>query len=346
MPITGRPARAASRTAGPRPVCRSVREPWPKLPTPGTSTRSARRTASGSVGEGGLVAAGRERAHHALEVVDPVIHHRDHSAPLVEGTPVTRGSGAIAAVERPGERLERGLDDVMRVVPPHQVEVRGEPGIEYQRAEEFRREEDVVVAQHLPLGDVDVVVQERPAAHVHHRADQRLVQRHEGVAVAADPGTVAQRLGDREAEGDPDVLHRMVPVHVEIALRLDREIEQRVPRQRLEHVVEEPDAGAHRGLAPAVEGDPHEDLGLLGRAPQLTHSAHAVASQDRLQRGQHRVHVFRRADRDPEALGQLGAARDVAHQDAVLLQQPPEELPRRERPAADQHEVGRRSGTP
>ena len=48
IPITGRPAAATSRTASPRPVVERFRVPWPKLPTPGTSTRSAARTSSGS----------------------------------------------------------------------------------------------------------------------------------------------------------------------------------------------------------------------------------------------------------------------------------------------------------
>ena len=47
--MTGRPRSAASRTAAPRPVASSVRDAWPKCPTPGISTWSARRTSSGSV---------------------------------------------------------------------------------------------------------------------------------------------------------------------------------------------------------------------------------------------------------------------------------------------------------
>src|ERR671914_2896497 len=60
-------------------------------------------------------------------------------------------------VERPRKSLERRLDDMMRVVSPNQIEVYGEPGVEHDRAEELRGEEDIVVAQHLPLGNIDVV---------------------------------------------------------------------------------------------------------------------------------------------------------------------------------------------
>src|SRR6185437_7281373 len=48
-------------------------------------------------GQHGLVARRREGAHHALQVVHPVIDHGDHSVPLVDGTPVTRGSRVVAA---------------------------------------------------------------------------------------------------------------------------------------------------------------------------------------------------------------------------------------------------------
>src|SRR4029077_5796131 len=47
--------------------------------------------------EGRLVPAGSQRPHHASQVVDPVIHHRDHNTPLVDGTPRTRGSSAGAS---------------------------------------------------------------------------------------------------------------------------------------------------------------------------------------------------------------------------------------------------------
>ena len=94
---------------------------------------------------------------------------------------------------------------------------------------------------------MSIVVREiGPAGHVHHRADQRLVERHERIGVAPDPGPVAQRLRDRQAQRDAGVLDGVVAVHVEVALGLDGEVQQRVPGERLQHVVEEPDAGAHR----------------------------------------------------------------------------------------------------
>jgi hypothetical protein len=49
MPMTGRPAAAASQIAVPSPDAWRLRDAWPKFPTPGTTTWSARRTWSGSV---------------------------------------------------------------------------------------------------------------------------------------------------------------------------------------------------------------------------------------------------------------------------------------------------------
>ena len=53
-----------------------------------------------TLGDSYMVAGGlpEARADHALQVVHPIVHHRDrHSVPLVDGTPATRGSRDVAA---------------------------------------------------------------------------------------------------------------------------------------------------------------------------------------------------------------------------------------------------------
>ena len=52
--------------------------------------------------------------------------------------------------------------------------------------------------------------EERPARDVDRGVQQRLVHRHEGRPVADDPALVAERLAQRLAEADADVLHRVV----------------------------------------------------------------------------------------------------------------------------------------
>ena len=93
------------------------------------------------------------------------------------------------------------------------------------------------------------------AGEIDHHPRQRLVERHVGVAVADQAALVADRLADRLAEGDADVLDGVVAVDVQVALGLDLEIDQAVAGDLLEHVVEEADAGGELGGAGAVEVD-------------------------------------------------------------------------------------------
>ena len=64
---------------------------------------------------------------------------RGYSAPLVEGTSVTRGSIATACAQRPGQRLELALDDVVGVAAgvehPH---VQADPRVEGEGLQHVR----------------------------------------------------------------------------------------------------------------------------------------------------------------------------------------------------------------
>ena len=55
-------------------------------------------------------------------------------------------------------------------------------------------------------------------------------------------------------------------IDMEIAVRLDRDVDAGVPRQQIEHVVEEADAGRNVCHAGSVEVHRHLDVGLLGLA--------------------------------------------------------------------------------
>ena len=71
----------------------------------------------------------------------------------------------------------------------------------------------------VPL-DVDHGV--GPAAQVQRHQAQRLVHRHVAVRGADDARPVAQRPVERLAQADRHVLHRVVRVDVQVALRLRR----------------------------------------------------------------------------------------------------------------------------
>ena len=66
----------------------------------------------------------------------------------------------------------------------------------------------------------------RPAAEVDRARRERLVHRHGRVAVAGDAAAVAERLVERLAEHDADVLGRVVRAGLEVARRLDVEVER------------------------------------------------------------------------------------------------------------------------
>ncbi len=92
-------------------------------------------------------------------------------------------------------------------------------------------------------------------------------------AIAPDAALVAQRLVQRLAQHDADILDRVMVVDVQVALGMHRQVENRVARQLVQHVIEEPDARAVLVLPGAVEVERHRHLGL-GRLPRLCRLAH------------------------------------------------------------------------
>jgi hypothetical protein len=122
-------------------------------------------------------------------------------------------------------------------------------------------DDDVLLALRLAL-----VHDVRTARDVDDGLHERLVERDGGVPEAGDAALVAERLADRLAEDDRDVLDRVVGVDVGVAVGGDREVDERVLREREEHVVVERHPGAHLAAAGAVEVDAHLD-GALGRGP-------------------------------------------------------------------------------
>ena len=91
----------------------------------------------------------------------------------------------------------------------------------------------------------------RPPGNVDRGARHRLVHRQMHVGVAGDALHVAERLLQRGAERDADVLDRVVLVDVEVALGLDGDVDQAVAGDLLQHVVEEADAGRESGPCPS-----------------------------------------------------------------------------------------------
>lgn len=66
------------------------------------------------------------------------------------------------------------------------------------------------------------------------------------------------------AQDDPGVLDSVVVIDLDVALRIDDEIESPVFREKGQHVVEKRDPGGDRRGAGPVNDEPEADVGLAG----------------------------------------------------------------------------------
>ena len=108
--------------------------------------------------------------------------------------------------------------------------------------------------------------EERPPRHVERDPGQGFVHRQQAVGVAGQAALVAERLGQRLAQGDADVLDRVVIVDVAVALGPNGEVDEGMTRQLIEHMIEKADAGRDVGNARPVEIEADLDARLLGLA--------------------------------------------------------------------------------
>src|SRR5258708_31591510 len=77
---------------------------------------------------------------------------------------------------------------------------------------------------------------------------------------------VAKRLGERLAEGDANILDCMVIVDMAIALGPNLDVDQRMERQLIEHMIEKTDASRDIGKARPIEVDADLNARFLGLA--------------------------------------------------------------------------------
>ncbi len=91
--------------------------------------------------------------------------------------------------------------------------------------------------------DLLIVDQRRTAAEIHRDNRQRFIHRLDEITGAIDAAAVAERLGEEIAEDDAGIFDRVVLIHIEIALRVQFEIESAVLAEKLEHVIQKANAG-------------------------------------------------------------------------------------------------------
>ena len=83
------------------------------------------------------------------------------------------------------------------------------------------------------------------------------------MTVACDAALVAQRFRDRLPKRDAAILHRVMLIDMKIAVCMKRDIDARMPRKLLQHVIEETNTGGDRKSAGPIEVDLDGDRGLF-----------------------------------------------------------------------------------
>ena len=153
--------------------------------------------------------------------------------------------------------------------------VQREEAVAGQRAEEFLDQLGVHRAQHRPL-EAHAPAQIGAARKIDHRIHQRFIHRHAGLAETGDPAFLADRIGQRLAEHDADILDRMVCIDMQIALGLHIEVEQPMPGECRQHMVEESYPGVDVGFTRTVEVEADENIGLGGFTAEVGSACHGV----------------------------------------------------------------------
>ena len=110
-------------------------------------------------------------------------------------------------------------------------------------------EESEVKGLDPALRKLHAIDQIGPAAEIHADLGQGLVQRDQRPSEPAHPLLRPERLLQRVADDDADILDRVMVIDLCISLGLNREIEEPVLRQEGQHVVQEGERGLD--LAPA-----------------------------------------------------------------------------------------------
>src|SRR4051812_25721342 len=86
------------------------------------------------------------------------------------------------------------------------------------------------------------------------------------MAVATNASFIAKRLLHRLAQANAHVLDRVMLIDLQVALRLDLQIERPMPSEQLQHVIQKPDARLPPPGPTAVEIQLQLDLRLASLA--------------------------------------------------------------------------------
>ena len=133
---------------------------------------------------------------------------------------------------------------------------------------------------HAHYFDQVFVNQRGASAQIHGDYGERLIHRLHEIPGAVDAFAIAQSLREQLSEHDAGVFDRVMLIHVEVAFGVELEIEPAVLREKLQHVIEEANAGRNLVAAAAFDLQTARDARLfrvsLDRCP-----SHSVKTSSR-----------------------------------------------------------------
>lgn len=141
-------------------------------------------------------------------------------------------------------------------------------GILGQRLKELAHQFRVEGAD-LRCGKIDVPHKEGPAGNIDGSLGHRLVHGKVERGITGNAAPVAQRLGNRLADGDAGIFHGVVVIDMQVTLDLDLHVDQRMAAELVQHMVEKSHAGGNCRLAGAVDIHAHRNRGFVGGADNL-----------------------------------------------------------------------------
>jgi hypothetical protein len=131
---------------------------------------------------------------------------------------------------------------------------------------------------HFRSGNFSIANAMWPPAEIDRGDCQSFIHWHDEVSSAQDAALRSERFRDCFAEGDSGVFNGVMLIHVEIAFRLDFQIEGTVPRDQFEHVVQEAYAGANLCLPAAIEVKAQTNICFVRPAMNGCDSRHGSAT--------------------------------------------------------------------
>ena len=161
----------------------------------------------------------------------------------------------------PTERLEDRLGLVMGVFTLQIVDMQRYLSMINESVEELTEQIDIK-PPHTTAGEFHIHRQTGTARKVDHDAGQSFIQRHVSVAVTADTLFVTHRLFECLTKGDADVFDRVVIINVQIANRADLQVDQAMPGDLIQHVIQKRHTGIHIQLPGAIEINCNSNLGF------------------------------------------------------------------------------------